>query len=73
MENIIRIKANWNNAQEALQTRNGRAWLIMDIEQSIIALREMDGLPIDKSVLRDAHIRAQREVLARMGKSVNKR
>ena len=71
--NPMRIKANWSNAQEALQTRNGRAWLIMDIEQSIIALREMDGLPIDKGVLMDAHVRAQREVLARMGKSVNKR
>lgn len=72
MENM-KIKGNWKNEEEALQTRNGRAWLILNIENRIIDIREMEGLPINEGILMDAHVMAQREVLARMGKSVNKR
>ena len=73
MENIMKIKATWRNEEEALQTRNGRAWLIMKITNDIIDMKELDDEPINEVTMLDAHIRAQRIVLARMGKSVNKR
>ena len=73
MENIMKIKATWRNEEEALQTRNGRAWLIMKITNDIIDMKELDDEPINEVTMLDAHIQAQRIVLARMGKSVNKR